>query len=153
MTEHYWVITPEVTAHYQDEPPESFKIVDCVEANSKKEAKVIFVSNHRAKGGKYPMDSNNWFHHLGHNENPFRGLKVESCVCEHGYCNCDLLEECPKYDKESEFDYCRFCVRASDLEFDPRVGEHCDSCETCKLIYKNCEVKNTLIDSIWSERY
>lgn len=95
---HYWVSSEEFL-----EAGEFYRIVDCVEARNIAEAKGKFVSIQRSRTG---MDS--FFSQIG-SDNPFVGLEVESCMCKHGVCNCDLDTPCtlgkpqdPKWDRERQ---------------------------------------------------
>ena len=108
---HYWVETPVVDNYYQYEPPESGPIVECVEAQNKRDAKSVFVRQQYAEFKKHMMDQWNWFYHIS-GENPFTGLKATPCMCKHGVCNCDHFEDCTYGNpKDPTFDYCWDCIR------------------------------------------
>lgn len=146
---HYWVETPTVTSYFDWEPPEEGHIVECIEASTAKEAKSIFVRQQYAAFKKNMMDHYNWFYHI-YGENPFVGLKAKSAICKHGYCNCEFLDTCQMYDKESDYDYCRYCVREDELEVSPSVVAHIESCANC-ADYKMCgEKERTISDTLYN---
>lgn len=85
---HYNVITPEMITHYQDEPPEIWRDYVSVEANNKREAVVKAVQKFREKKSEWTKYSQ---------DNPFKGLKAEEPLCEHGFCWCDICPEDPEW--------------------------------------------------------
>lgn len=111
---HYWVRTPMVDCHYQYEPPEEFEIFECVEAKNKSDAKNEFVKVQRSKWVRFSMNCSNWFYHLGKDENPYKDLTVESCMCEHGVCNCDRDDCTIGKPKDPYWDYCGECIKAEE---------------------------------------
>lgn len=104
---HYSVITPDYITYRGDEYEPSEYGADwiCVEASTKREAKLKAVKEWRKQGTEWMEDCRS------DNANPYTGLKVESMLCEHGYCFCDLkeciqenpeyylLDSCPECDK------------------------------------------------------
>lgn len=108
---HWSVTTPMYMTYgsmWDDEPPEYGCDWICVEANTKREAKLIAVREWRKQNTHWMQDCRS------DNASPFTGLKVENTLCKHGFCFCDLqyciqpnpdwilLDTCPECDKEWE---------------------------------------------------
>lgn len=97
---HYIVISPEIstTIPILDDgsgPLEYFCCTCFVNASSKKQAKILALKDRLMK---------DWIHEQRlYQTNPFIGLKVEECKCEHGMCWCD---KCIK-----KFGECDECLR------------------------------------------
>lgn len=96
---HYVVTTPLYTYWDYDpyEPPE--QVVDwvAVEANTKREAKIKAVKLMRSKFPRGYINGDP-------TSNPFQGLSVDTAICEHGVCWCDICTEDPQH-KE-----CQICL-------------------------------------------
>lgn len=95
---HYLVVSPEMSeiVSLLDDgsgPREYFHCVCSVAAKTQREAKI--------KAIKHP-DMKKWVEEQRDNDcNPFTGLTVESPLCPHGICFCDMCEgECAECDKE-----------------------------------------------------
>jgi len=119
MSKHYWVSTPEVSSAYSyEEPQEDFTIVECVEAKSKADARAKFVSKQYKEWTEHTYFSrdSNWFYHLGKNENPYRGLEVNPCMCEHGVCLCEDMECKLGLPRSPSSDWCDDCVDKGNRE-------------------------------------
>ncbi len=103
---HWSVWTPQMTSYYEDEPPEQWADWICVEAPTKREALIEAVKQFRKNGSEWIQ------YQRDDNANPFSGLQVESTICEHGNCNCEI-DECIE---SREFDICPICYKETDLE-------------------------------------
>lgn len=110
MKHHYIVYTPTYTHYYSLwslEPPETVCDVVCVEASTKREAKVIAVREMRKQGLDWVLDQQS------DGASPFTGLKADLATCEHGVCWCDL---CSSKDSWSECKECMLLWEQEDKE-------------------------------------
>lgn len=111
MTElaHFWIVSPmmeEVEPVLEDGsgPLVQFADAVCVEARTKREAKVLGVKL-----------MEHWPTYARRDDrNPFSGVKAESALCPHGLCHCDI-EGCSNY---PENDLCPECREEHDREFE-----------------------------------
>lgn len=96
---HYLVISPEYGTvipilDYGEGPMEYGRDVVCVDAATKRQAKVLGVRKMR-------NDAHCHYHADHCDTNPFTGVAVEPAECAHGkrcYCGC---EECPECEAET----------------------------------------------------
>ena len=93
---HYFVITPEYEMTYGYwEPPEIGRDLVTIWADNPETAKILAI---RSK------ELSHWVREQRSDDcNPFTGLEVENCKCEHGKCCCDQCkEECEECIEEAE---------------------------------------------------
>lgn len=81
------VTSPEITIHYYMEPPETYRCFAIVEADTNRAAMIAAC--------RLP-DFKEWVDQArGDGVPPYKGLKVDRCLCEHGNCwGCDECQRC-----------------------------------------------------------